>query len=159
MFRIAASWRVTFSAKLAGSDSYSSRARLTQRSMLAALFNNTSSAIHPPVSLDIPQQGLPRPIQLQLLAEHGALEQPHLLACSPPTLALHQHLLLHHRRSSAQIQQVDRATSDIGGSPGKPPEHQRIGIALHHHCQIEVTALPRRTLHTATEGINSQQPV
>lgn len=92
----AASWWVESVAKLAGSRRYSSRALATQRSMVAALLNSTSSSIDFPLFLNVAKQSCAGAIERGFFAQYGGLEQAGLNVFAPPALACGADLVLYN---------------------------------------------------------------
>src|SRR3546814_1818560 len=86
----------TYCKKTAGLAAYSSRARATQRSIVAALLSNTSS-INRSSLRNVRQQAGTCRIQCCFFAKDRRLEQPRMRVFRPPTLAPCNDLVLHHR--------------------------------------------------------------
>lgn len=97
MLRMAASCLVKSVEKLLGSRSYSSRARATARSMLAALFITTSSAIDPPLPQNVPQKFRSGLVEGGLFAENRGFIEIYVKVARPPAFAGRDDLVLQNR--------------------------------------------------------------
>ena len=158
MFRMAASCLVKSVANPAGLAAYSSRARATQRSMVAALLISTSSAIHASPLPDVCQEPGTGAVELGLFAQHGGLEQVSLHVASPPALASGDDLVLHHGGCRAQVQQVHWAACHFLQIAGQLPHPMRVCIPCHEHGQVQIAVGSSGALDAAAEGKRASMP-
>src|SRR5690606_3121184 len=92
--------------------SYSSRARATQRSMVAALLISTSS-INGSCTANIVQQARTRLVQCSLVTENEALIQGGIAISGPDPSARGDDAILHHGRCRSQVEQINRTARQV----------------------------------------------